>query len=249
VPEDILDQVQKDLAQYRATTKSAANDERRGDLLSTTAWKRKRSRTRAKGIPFASVGENVAIAAVLMSMMLLPLLDPRCDGSFGSAAQSTGSIVQHLVLVVGMLGGAIAAAGTTPSRAVQLCGKPVEGAPQRMGFSVHGRRLDHNDELSCPCRVANLCGRSATPDTSWLTEFPCGRGASPPRRIRGHHAANFSTFGARLDAPDFRAAQIAVLMVLLDSELLHFSPFRAGRDDRAHIGLRNRPPPARRLPD
>src|SRR5882724_6324440 len=79
------------------------------DLLSTAAWETQPFPDQGKRNSLWSVGENVAIAAVLMSMMLLPLLDPLLRWIFGSAAQSTGSIVQHLVLVVGMLGGAIAA--------------------------------------------------------------------------------------------------------------------------------------------
>jgi len=79
------------------------------DLLSTAAWETQSFPDQGKRNSLWSVGENIAIAAVLMSMMLLPLLDPSLRWIFGSAAQSTGSIVQHLVLVVGMLGGAIAA--------------------------------------------------------------------------------------------------------------------------------------------
>jgi len=79
------------------------------DLLSSAAWETQSFPDRGKRNSFWSAGENVAIAAVLMSMMLLPLLDPLLRWIFGAAAQSTGSIVQHLVLVVGMLGGAIAA--------------------------------------------------------------------------------------------------------------------------------------------
>jgi len=53
--------------------------------------------------------ENGFIAVVLMLMMLLPLIDPIAERLFHVLIQGSVSIVQHLVLVVGMLGGAIAA--------------------------------------------------------------------------------------------------------------------------------------------
>lgn len=53
--------------------------------------------------------ENAFIAAVLSLMVLLPLVDPLLQLLFHRSIQGAISIVQHLVLVVGMLGGAIAA--------------------------------------------------------------------------------------------------------------------------------------------
>jgi len=53
--------------------------------------------------------ENAVIAAVLSLMILLPLVDPLLQHLFHRSIQGAISIVQHLVLVVGMLGGAIAA--------------------------------------------------------------------------------------------------------------------------------------------
>src|SRR5215469_3881588 len=53
--------------------------------------------------------ENAVTAVVLGLMILLPLLDPLLERFFRAGIQGSISIVQHLVLVVGMLGGAIAA--------------------------------------------------------------------------------------------------------------------------------------------
>ena len=55
------------------------------------------------------IAENAAIAVVLSLMVLLPLADPILQRFFHSSIQGSISIVQHLVLVVGMLGGVIAA--------------------------------------------------------------------------------------------------------------------------------------------
>ena len=56
-----------------------------------------------------ATAENAAIAIVLALMMLLPLVDPILERLFHASIQGSISIVQHLVLAVGMLGGAIAA--------------------------------------------------------------------------------------------------------------------------------------------
>jgi len=205
VPEDILDQVQKDLgAVQRHQEVSGESMSAAADLLSTAAWETQSFPDQGKRNSLWSVGENIAIAAVLMSMMLLPLLDPSLRWIFGSAAQSTGSIVQHLVLVVGMLGGAIAAAGTTPSRAVQYRGKPVEWAPQKNGFK-RARPPSRSQRRVTSALAAWQFVRTER-DTGHQLAYGIpvwAVGASPPLRIRGHHAANLSTFGEGLDAPDF----------------------------------------------
>jgi C4-dicarboxylate transporter, DctM subunit len=56
-----------------------------------------------------AAAENAVIAVVLFVMILLPLVDPVLERVFRASIQGSISIVQHLVLVVGMLGGAIAA--------------------------------------------------------------------------------------------------------------------------------------------
>src|SRR5215470_5421764 len=53
--------------------------------------------------------ENALIAVTLALMVLLPLVDPLLERLFHASIQGSVAIVQHLVLVVGMLGGAIAA--------------------------------------------------------------------------------------------------------------------------------------------
>jgi tripartite ATP-independent transporter DctM subunit len=53
--------------------------------------------------------ENAVLATVLSLMVLLPLIDPLLQQLTHRSIQGAISIVQHLVLVVGMLGGAIAA--------------------------------------------------------------------------------------------------------------------------------------------
>ena len=53
--------------------------------------------------------ENFVIAIALALMIFLPLLDPLLERVLHASIQGSISIVQHLVLIVGMLGGAIAA--------------------------------------------------------------------------------------------------------------------------------------------
>ena len=53
--------------------------------------------------------ENLLISAALLLMMFLPVGTAVAQRIFGISLQDTTQIVQHLVLVVGMLGGAIAA--------------------------------------------------------------------------------------------------------------------------------------------
>lgn len=53
--------------------------------------------------------ENLLISAVLLLMMFLPVGTAVAQRIFGTTVRDTTQIVQHLVLIVGMLGGAIAA--------------------------------------------------------------------------------------------------------------------------------------------
>ncbi|MCX6637404.1 MAG: TRAP transporter small permease subunit, partial [Acidobacteria bacterium] len=53
--------------------------------------------------------ENVAIALALGVMMLVPLLEIALRGTLQVGISNSSAWVQHLTLVVGMLGGAIAA--------------------------------------------------------------------------------------------------------------------------------------------
>jgi tripartite ATP-independent transporter DctM subunit len=53
--------------------------------------------------------EDVALSLVLGAMMLLPLAEIVLRGAFGIGIASAATIVQHLVLVVGMLGAGVAA--------------------------------------------------------------------------------------------------------------------------------------------
>ncbi len=56
-----------------------------------------------------AAAENTVVAVVLAVMVLLPLADPILLRLFAFSIQGSIAIVQHLVLVVGMLGGAVAA--------------------------------------------------------------------------------------------------------------------------------------------
>ena len=66
------------------------------------------SRRRMKNSGFWKA-ENLVISAALLSMMFLPVETAVAQRILGTSVQDTTQIVQHLVLVVGMLGGAIAA--------------------------------------------------------------------------------------------------------------------------------------------
>jgi hypothetical protein len=53
--------------------------------------------------------ENAVVSAALFAMILIPLAESFLRRTFHSGIPASTSIVQHLVLIVGMLGGAIAA--------------------------------------------------------------------------------------------------------------------------------------------
>lgn len=54
-------------------------------------------------------GENLLIVGALMAMMLLPVIEIILRRLFNTGISGSSAIVQHLTLIVGMLGGAIAA--------------------------------------------------------------------------------------------------------------------------------------------
>ena len=58
---------------------------------------------------FLASGENLALTAALAVMMLLPLAEMALRRLFDASISGATSYVQHLTLIVGMLGGAIAA--------------------------------------------------------------------------------------------------------------------------------------------
>src|SRR5882762_5103079 len=53
--------------------------------------------------------ENAVVSAALFAMVLIPLVESVLRRVFHTGIPASTSIVQHMVLVVGMLGGAIAA--------------------------------------------------------------------------------------------------------------------------------------------
>src|ERR1017187_10983641 len=57
----------------------------------------------------AVLGENLLLVAVLASMLLLPVAEIVLRHVFHTDISGSSAIVQHLTLIVGMLGGAIAA--------------------------------------------------------------------------------------------------------------------------------------------
>jgi len=126
-----------------------------------------------------------------------------------------------------MLGGAIAAREQR-LLALSKSRKAVEGGRKKMGSSVHGRRLDHNDGY-LPLPRGNLCEER---DTGHQLAYgiPVGRGASPPAGS-AVITLRFFNIGAPIGRAGISCAQSRAHVLLI--RMLHFSPFRAGRDDRA----------------
>src|SRR5712675_1084213 len=63
-----------------------------------------------RGLPrFLRLSENLLVVIALAAMMLLPVLEILLRAIFKTGISGSSAIVQHLTLVVGMLGGAIAA--------------------------------------------------------------------------------------------------------------------------------------------
>src|SRR5687768_10664029 len=58
---------------------------------------------------FCRNAENRAVSLVLAAMVLLPLVEIALQAALGIGISSSISLVQHLTLVLGMLGGAVAA--------------------------------------------------------------------------------------------------------------------------------------------
>src|SRR6266481_4564026 len=54
-------------------------------------------------------GENLLVVISLVAMMLLPVVEILLRAIFKTGLSGSSAIVQHLTLIVGMLGGAIAA--------------------------------------------------------------------------------------------------------------------------------------------
>src|SRR5438045_1206363 len=63
-----------------------------------------------RGLPgFLRLGENLLVVIALAAMVLLPVVEILLRAIFKTGLSGSSLIVQHLTLIVGMLGGAIAA--------------------------------------------------------------------------------------------------------------------------------------------
>src|ERR1022692_1314616 len=74
------------------------------DLVGTPA-----PATRPGAMRLACQGENLLLVVALAAMLLLPVTEILLRQVFKTGVSGSSAIVQHLTLIVGMLGGAIAA--------------------------------------------------------------------------------------------------------------------------------------------
>src|ERR1035441_602350 len=65
--------------------------------------------TRSGALRLACQGENLLLVVALATMLLLPVTEIVLRHVFKTGISGSSAIVQHLTLIVGMLGGAIAA--------------------------------------------------------------------------------------------------------------------------------------------
>jgi tripartite ATP-independent transporter DctM subunit len=78
-------------------------------ILRGTGQRAWRERRIAGARRFFHEGENVVVSLALGAMAALPIAEIALRGTIGTGIPASNSIVQHLTLVVGMLGGALAA--------------------------------------------------------------------------------------------------------------------------------------------
>ena len=67
------------------------------------------SATLSRGRRWCRQGENLLLVVPLVAMLLLPVVEIILRNAFKTGISDSSAIVQHLTLIVGMLGGAIAA--------------------------------------------------------------------------------------------------------------------------------------------
>jgi tripartite ATP-independent transporter DctM subunit len=79
------------------------------EILAGTGHHAPREKARTGAIRFFNGGENLVLAVALGSMALLPIAESALRFTFRTAIPGSNAIVQHLTLVVGMLGAAVAA--------------------------------------------------------------------------------------------------------------------------------------------
>src|SRR4029079_14284595 len=65
--------------------------------------------TLPRGLRWARAAENMPLVVCLAAMLLLPIAEIILRSVFKTGISGSSAIVQHLTLIVGMLGGAIAA--------------------------------------------------------------------------------------------------------------------------------------------
>ena len=71
---------------------------------------------RGTGTGIWAAPENITLCLALALMMLIPLVEASMRATLPFGISGAASLVQHLVLVVGMVGGAVAARQTPPAR-------------------------------------------------------------------------------------------------------------------------------------
>ena len=80
-----------------------------GPVLASSLPGSSESSPRSRGLQLFCQCENLLLVAPLAAMLLLPVAEIVARTLFKTGVSNSSAIVQHLTLIVGMLGGAIAA--------------------------------------------------------------------------------------------------------------------------------------------
>src|SRR3954464_10663162 len=80
-----------------------------GPVLASSLPGSSESSPRSRGLQLFCQCENLLLVAPLAAMLLLPVVEIVARTLFKTGVSNSSAIVQHLTLIVGMLGGAIAA--------------------------------------------------------------------------------------------------------------------------------------------
>jgi hypothetical protein len=117
--------------------------------------------------------EDMAISLALALMMLLPLAEAALRRTIHAGIPASTSLVQHMVLIVGMLGGAIAA---REGRLLLLstAGEGLFREGGRVSRKSRQARLQRRLLRSCPWRRFSLSWPSAREERSLPMAFPSG---------------------------------------------------------------------------
>jgi len=114
------------------------------------------------------------VSAALFAMILIPLAESFLRRTFHTGIPASTSIVQHMVLVVGMLGGAIAARDGRLLSLSTFGDTHLRGRLEDRSRGFLGVAFRQRSPGFCAWLLSNLCKRSEVQGKFWPTGSQCG---------------------------------------------------------------------------